>query len=74
MLSANHWTEHKVPNGGTRKRAKGAEGVCNPIRKTAISTNQTPSPRPKLPVAKIPTINMEEPMAPTTCVSEDGFV
>jgi hypothetical protein len=25
-------------------------------------------------VAKIPTINMEEPMAPTTCVSEDGFV
>ena len=26
-LSASHWTEHRVPNGGARERAKGAKGV-----------------------------------------------
>ena len=36
MLTANHWTEHKVPNGGVRERT---EGVCNPIGRT-ILTNQ----------------------------------
>jgi len=44
MLAANHWTEHGVPNGGIRERIEGAEGVCNPIGRTKISTNQTPSP------------------------------
>jgi hypothetical protein len=24
---ANHWTEHRVPNGGTSERTQGAEGV-----------------------------------------------
>ena len=42
MLAANHWTEHRVPNGGVRERTEGAEGVCNPIGRTTISTNQTP--------------------------------
>ena len=32
MLSANHWTEHKVPNGGAREMTKGAEGICSLIR------------------------------------------
>ena len=41
MLTANYWTEHGVPNGGVRERTEGAEGVCNPIEKTTISTNQT---------------------------------
>jgi hypothetical protein len=39
-----------VPNGGARKRTEGAEGVCNPIERMIISTNQTlssPSPRPQ---------------------------
>jgi hypothetical protein len=31
MLSANHWTEHMVPNGGARERTQGAEGVFSPI-------------------------------------------
>jgi hypothetical protein len=31
MLTANHWTEHRVPNGGVRERTKRAEGVYNPI-------------------------------------------
>jgi hypothetical protein len=42
MLSVNHWTEHRVPNGGVRERTEGAEGVYNPIGRTTISANQTP--------------------------------
>jgi len=41
MLAANHQTEHRNSNGGVRERTEGAEGVCNPIGKTIISTNQT---------------------------------
>jgi hypothetical protein len=26
MLAAKHWTEHRNPNGGVRRKA---EGVCN---------------------------------------------
>jgi len=28
MLAANHWTEHRDPNGGVRERTEGAEVVC----------------------------------------------
>jgi hypothetical protein len=42
MLAANLWTEDRVPNGGVRESTEGAEGVCNPIGRTTISTNQTP--------------------------------
>jgi hypothetical protein len=42
MLTANLWTEHRVPNGGVRERTKGAEGFSNPIGRTTIATNQTP--------------------------------
>jgi hypothetical protein len=42
MLIANHWAEHGVPNEGTREMTEGAEGVCNPIGRTAVSTNHTP--------------------------------
>ena len=42
MLSANHWTEHRVPNGGTRERTQGAKGFCSPIGGTTIWTNQYP--------------------------------
>jgi hypothetical protein len=27
MLTAIHWTEHRVPNEGARERTQGAEGV-----------------------------------------------
>jgi hypothetical protein len=40
MLAANHLTDNGIPNGGVRKRTEGAEGVCNPIGRIAISTNQ----------------------------------
>jgi hypothetical protein len=52
MLTANYWTEHGVPNGGVRERTEGAEGVCNPIGGTTISTNQIPL---ELPGTKPPT-------------------
>jgi hypothetical protein len=42
MLTAKHWTEQGIINGIDRERTKGAEGVCNPIGRTTISTNQTP--------------------------------
>ena len=41
MLSVNHWTEHRVLNGGTREKTQGAEGICSPIGGTTISNNQT---------------------------------
>jgi hypothetical protein len=40
MLAANHWTECGVPNRGVIKCTEGIEGVCNPIGRTTISTNQ----------------------------------
>jgi hypothetical protein len=42
ILAANHWTEHVDPNVGVRRRT---EGICNPIGRTIISTNQTPPPQ-----------------------------
>ena len=42
MLAANNWTEQVFPNRGVRGRTEEAEGVCNPIGRTTISTNQTP--------------------------------
>jgi hypothetical protein len=37
ILTDNHWTEYRVPNGGVREEA---EGVCNHIGRI-ISTNPT---------------------------------
>ena len=42
MPSANHWAESWDPNRGVRKMTEGIEGVCNPIGRTTVSTNQTP--------------------------------
>ena len=36
MLSAKHWTKHRVPNGGDRENTQRAEGVCSPIGGTII--------------------------------------
>jgi hypothetical protein len=40
MTTAIHWTEHRVPSGKARGSTQGAEGVCNPIRRTTMWTNQ----------------------------------
>jgi hypothetical protein len=42
IFAANHWTERRVRNGGVRERTEGAEGICNPIGRRTISTNQNP--------------------------------
>jgi hypothetical protein len=46
MLAGNHWTDHRVPKKGVKERTEGVEGLCNPIRRTAISTKKT-SPLPE---------------------------
>jgi len=53
MLAANHWTE---PSGGVREKTEGAEGLCNTIGRTTISTNQTPQELPgtKPPIWRAP--------------------
>jgi hypothetical protein len=41
VLTANHWTEPRDPNGRARERTAGAEVDCNPIGRT-ISTKRSP--------------------------------
>jgi len=41
-FAANRWTEQGDPNRGVREKTKGPEGVCNPIERTTILTNQNP--------------------------------
>jgi len=42
MLAAKLWTVNRVPSVGGRERAEVAEGICNPIGRATISTNQSP--------------------------------
>jgi hypothetical protein len=49
MLTANHWAEQGVSNGGVRGRTEEAEGIHNFIERTAIST------KPELPWSEPPT-------------------
>jgi hypothetical protein len=42
MLTANLWTEHRVPSGGVGEGTEGAEGVCSPIEGATVSTGHTP--------------------------------
>jgi hypothetical protein len=42
MLTTHHWIEDRDPNGEVRECGEGAEGICNPIGRTKILTNQTP--------------------------------
>jgi len=42
MLASRHQIEQGDPNGEVRRRTEGAEGVCNPIGRPTVSTNQIP--------------------------------
>jgi hypothetical protein len=42
MLTANHWTEHGIPDGGVGEGTEGAEGSCRPMREATASTSQKP--------------------------------
>jgi hypothetical protein len=46
-LEANHWTEHRVPNGGIRGRTEGAEGFATSWEEQQYPTNQTLSLAPQ---------------------------
>jgi hypothetical protein len=41
MLAANHWTEHRVPNGGVGEGTR-VEVACSPIKGATMSTDQIP--------------------------------
>ena len=73
MLSANHYTEHMIPNGGVRERTEGAEGVFNFTGRT-ISTNQTPpTPAQSSQELNHQRVHMDWPMPPPTYVAEVGL-
>jgi hypothetical protein len=72
MLTANHWTEHNVPDGGIKERTEGDEGVCNPKGRTRISTRETP--RAPRDLTTNQRVHMYGSMAPVAYVSEDGLV
>jgi hypothetical protein len=72
LLAVNHQTEHGDPNGAVRGRTEGAEGVCNFIRRTTISTNQIS--RAPWDLTTNQRVYIALPMAPATYVTEDGLV
>ena len=71
MLAANHQIEQGDPNEGVRGRTEGAEGVCNPIERKTISTNQT---TPELPRTTSQRVHMERLMVQGAYVAEDGLI
>jgi hypothetical protein len=40
MLTAKHWTKHRIPKERVRGRTEGAEGDFNSVGRT-LSTNRT---------------------------------
>jgi hypothetical protein len=42
MLTVIYKMEHRASNEGARESTQGAEGVCNPVGRTTIWTNQYP--------------------------------
>ena len=60
MLTDSYWMEYKASNEGARESTQGAEGVCNPIGRTTIWTNQYPPP--------------QELVSLVAYVAEDGLV
>ena len=61
MLAAESQSEARDPNGGVKGRIEGAEGVCNPIGGTTISTNQMSQSSQGL--NHYQRVHVEEPMA-----------
>ena len=72
ILTANHQIETGDPNGKDRGRTEGAEGVCNTIGRTTISTNQ--SPRSSQRINHHPKGTQGLPMAPAGYRAEDGLI
>jgi hypothetical protein len=43
MYTVKYWTEHGDPNGETRPRTVGAEGICNLIGRTTSNNIKQPN-------------------------------
>ena len=73
MLTANHWTKHRVPDGGAGEGNEGAEGVYSHMEGATVSTGQTPwsSPGTGSPTKEY---SRRLPMALATYVAEDRLV
>ena len=72
MLSANHWTECGVPDGGVGEGIEGAEGVCSPMEEQQCQ-QAIPSRAPRDWTTN-QRIHMEGPMTLATYVAENGLV
>jgi hypothetical protein len=70
MLAANHWTKHRVPNGGVRERTDLKE-FATQQEETAISNNQIPHSSQGLNHQRV---LMEGLMTHAAYVAEDGLV
>jgi hypothetical protein len=73
MLTANHWTEHVVLNGGVRGNNEGVEWVCNSIGRTTISSNQ-PLPPSFQGLSHHPKSTRGATHPPAAYVALDGLV
>ena len=51
MLTANHQTEHRDPNGGVRRRTEELKGFAIPRRNNNINQPEPPTPQ-ELPGTK----------------------
>ena len=73
ILTGKHWTEVRDSYGRVRGRIEGAEGDCNPIGRTTVSTNPDPL---ELPETEPPTKEYIHRLvwAPGTNVVEDYLV
>ena len=67
---ANYQTEPMDPNGRVRGRIEGAEGNCNPIGRTTVSSNHIPQSSQGLNQQS----KSHESMAPGTHVAEDCLI
>ena len=62
ILAANHWSEHRVPNGGVRERTEEAEGFATPLEEQHYqSTRLLRAPRDQTTYQRV---HMEWTMAP----------
>ena len=73
MLTANHWTERRVPDGEVGEGTEGADRVCNPSGENNSVNRPDPPGAPGDWITN-QTVHMEGLMALAAYVAEDGFV
>jgi hypothetical protein len=73
MITANHWTESRILDGGVGEGTEGAEWVFSPMEEATVLTGQTLSPGPGAPrnCTTNQRIHMEGLMALAAYVAED---